>query len=264
MKERSLPFFKFDALKWLSTSSKVQLLDHAEKGTFIDLLAMCWSENGFFKVDDFLFRKLRVDKGTLTKRLQTLLDLEIISIKNDILSVKFIDSQIQERKEFLEQAKENGKKGGRPKRVPQPKQKAESISRKKKEERKEPPISPQGEILFPDVLDTEEFKEAWTRWEKHMRELHKRITPTARDIQLINLAKEGHDRAIRIINQSFNYRKLVFDLEDDPEEEMDDFTVDLKRRIAENAGKPGPFAPVERTPEEIEEIKRINEEIKRA
>ena len=118
----SLPFFKLDADAWLT--GKTQLLSMEEKGTLIDLLCRIWKEeNGAIPNDEFLHRLLRVDKATLSKALATFSDLKIVCEKDGVLSVKFLNEQLKQRKDYLEKMSACGRKGGRPKKGSKPKNK---------------------------------------------------------------------------------------------------------------------------------------------
>lgn len=57
-------------------------------------------------------------------------------------------------------------------------------------------------VIFPPVLDVPEFLEAWGRWEKHRREIRKRLTPSTTQKQLAKLAAMGSADAAASINQS--------------------------------------------------------------
>ena len=126
---KALPFFKFDADSWLT--GKIQLLSAQEKGIFIDLLARIWKENGCLKNTAVLHRLIRVQKATLSKSFEAFSQLGIMEEKDGFLRVKFIDEQLEQRREYIEAQREIGRRGGRPKKGSKPKQKAES--RKQKE-----------------------------------------------------------------------------------------------------------------------------------
>lgn len=123
----TMPFFKFDAAAWLT--GKVQLLTPAEKGIFIDLLARMWHENGRLRLDGILHRQLHCDKQNLTDALRVYQELGIMNVDGDVLSVKFMLAQIEERQQFVEKKRLAGSLGGKHR---QAKQKAESISREQK------------------------------------------------------------------------------------------------------------------------------------
>ena len=57
-------------------------------------------------------------------------------------------------------------------------------------------------IEFPSSLDTPEFRNAWTEWERHRRESRKPITPTSRKQQFSKLDALGPARAIAALQHS--------------------------------------------------------------
>ncbi len=56
--------------------------------------------------------------------------------------------------------------------------------------------------FFPPSLDTQAFREAWTRWMDYRREIRKPLTPTTVAAQLKKLAVLGPDAAVASIDQS--------------------------------------------------------------
>lgn len=102
------PWFKFTATNWLSGS--VQLLSDSEKGTYIDLIAMIWKEGGKLDNNKILSRKLRLDYATACDRINSYCELGILQCENGILSIKFIDEQIDLIKDRSEKARENAEK----------------------------------------------------------------------------------------------------------------------------------------------------------
>jgi hypothetical protein len=56
--------------------------------------------------------------------------------------------------------------------------------------------------LIPLNLETEAFREAWSRWHDHLKAKRKPATPHARDLQLRSMAEMGEARAIAAINHS--------------------------------------------------------------
>jgi len=145
--QRKLPFFKFDAAAWLL--GKIQILSREDKGTFIDILATIWYENGQVKNDRFLPSKLKVSSTDLQGTLSNLEELGIVYQKDGFLRVKFIDTLLEERSEFIEKCSKSGRKSAMKRKVPSTKQKAESISisisREQKEEINTPYNPPAGD-----------------------------------------------------------------------------------------------------------------------
>ncbi len=56
--------------------------------------------------------------------------------------------------------------------------------------------------LFPEALDTQEFRSAWRRWTQHRIEIRHKLTPTTISRQLASLAKIGSVEAVARIDQS--------------------------------------------------------------
>ena len=110
---KALPIFKFDADEWLT--GKIQLLSAQEKGIFIDLVARIWKENGALKNTEVLPRLVRVPKATLAKSLQAFFQLGIMVEKDGVLSVKFVDAQLEARREYAEKQRAFGRMRGKKK-----------------------------------------------------------------------------------------------------------------------------------------------------
>ena len=55
---------------------------------------------------------------------------------------------------------------------------------------------------LPEMLNTARFREAWAEWEKHRREIKKRLTPMAIRKQFGQLVSMGEARAVEAINHS--------------------------------------------------------------
>jgi uncharacterized protein YdaU (DUF1376 family) len=110
-----LRYFTFDAMKWLSIDSRVQLLSYEEKGIFIELCARIFCENGVLINDELLHRKMRIEKQLLTNCLNLLSELKLLLFEGNKMSVKFIDEEIKNVYEKSKTYSENGRKGGRPK-----------------------------------------------------------------------------------------------------------------------------------------------------
>lgn len=102
------PWFKFTSTNWLSGS--VQLLDAAEKGTYIDLIAMIWKEGGKLENTKILHRKLRLDNATACDRINSYCDLDILVCENNFLSIKFLDDQIDSYKTTCDKNSKNAAK----------------------------------------------------------------------------------------------------------------------------------------------------------
>lgn len=142
---RKMPFYKFDADAWLL--GKIQSCDHRTKGIFADLTALAWRENNIVRRDKFLANKLKVTSSELDSTLSDLEDLEIVHEKDGILSIKFIQEQLNEREEYLERCRAGGKKSANVRKSTSTKQKAESRYLKEKSLGEKENFSENGEPL---------------------------------------------------------------------------------------------------------------------
>ena len=59
-----------------------------------------------------------------------------------------------------------------------------------------------GAVALPLVLDTDEFRKAWTEWISHRREIKKPLTPSTTRAQLDHLAGLGEKRAVAAIRHT--------------------------------------------------------------
>jgi hypothetical protein len=57
-------------------------------------------------------------------------------------------------------------------------------------------------VELPEGLDCEEFREAWTRWTKHRKEIRESLTPSTTAAQLKRLGAWGVTRAVAAIDYS--------------------------------------------------------------
>jgi hypothetical protein len=55
---------------------------------------------------------------------------------------------------------------------------------------------------LPPCLETEKFRSAWERWERHRREIGKPLKPTMRQSQLAMLAAKGESDAVAMIDHT--------------------------------------------------------------
>lgn len=73
-----------------------------------------------------------------------------------------------------------------------------------------PPLSPKGEnarfnpeqVILPPELDTDAFREAWTLWCRHRREIKKPLKPTMAEQQLNQFVEWGEARSIAAIRHT--------------------------------------------------------------
>ena len=105
-------YFKFDAKTWLSKASKIQVLTFAEKGLFVELCSLCLLNHGSVEDNDFLSRKLSLDKQTFSEMKQALISASVLLSEDGKLSVKFINEQLCEMAEKSQINAVNGRTGG--------------------------------------------------------------------------------------------------------------------------------------------------------
>ncbi len=106
---KDLPYFKFFCSEW--NDGDITLEDYEVQGLFINLCSYYWSNEC-----DLLFAKAEKKFRNAPEDLwQTLLDAEIIQSIDGKLVIKFLDEQKEERQAKSITNRENGKKGGRPK-----------------------------------------------------------------------------------------------------------------------------------------------------
>lgn len=83
--------------------------------------------------------------------------------------------------------------------------------KRREEKNKEiPPLSPKGEksrfnpeqVILPPDLDTDAFREAWTLWCRHRREIKKPLKPTMAEQQLNQFVEWGEARSIAAIRHT--------------------------------------------------------------
>ena len=70
-----------------------------------------------------------------------------------------------------------------------------------RKEPSEPSIEPPA-VISPDILKSERFSKSWAEWEKHRREIKKKLSPTTAHKQLAMLAEWGEEKAVYEIERS--------------------------------------------------------------
>jgi hypothetical protein len=109
---KELPYFKFIVSEWLNGS--ITLEDYETQGLFINICAYYWNKEGDITITE-IKRRLKDMKPTA---FDSLIKTGIISSnKNDKLTIKFLDEQLTERKGVSQINSQNGKLGGRPKKI---------------------------------------------------------------------------------------------------------------------------------------------------
>ncbi|MBN2640368.1 MAG: hypothetical protein JXR78_01805 [Victivallales bacterium] len=203
-------FLKFRPSKWLSTASKAQLLTHEEKGLFIDLIAMMMTEeikvlsksektekselpkvgNCFFS-DFTLPLKLKTEKSKFELLISKLICFGLVFVENGILRSKFIDSCLLEIKSRSEINRENGMRGGRPK-------KPKNQDKDKDKDIKEKINKKESELLISETVTKstlpEDLKSKFIEWLEVREVAHGSMPPRAQDAQLAKLLRLPEER----------------------------------------------------------------------
>lgn len=101
---KALPFFKFDPTEWLIGRISFQPVDI--QGAFVQCCSMYWKLGGNMKDSDIDFR---IGK----EYLQKLKDLGFVKQKEEgLLSIVFLDNQLEECEKMREQMRSIGRNGG--------------------------------------------------------------------------------------------------------------------------------------------------------
>lgn len=105
---KQLPYFKFYVNQWLN--GDITLEEENVQGVFINICVYYWSKECFVTFEQ-LSKKFKAN----IDQINTLINSNIIKQKNNRICINFLDEQIVERNGQKSINKENGKKGGRPK-----------------------------------------------------------------------------------------------------------------------------------------------------
>lgn len=103
---KELPFYKFTATEWLTGDIYFENFDI--QGLFISVCATYWKQD----CDITLSRLKQRLSNASTEQWQRLIDGNYIKVKNDIVSIKFLDEQIRELSDQHKKKVEAGRKGG--------------------------------------------------------------------------------------------------------------------------------------------------------
>jgi hypothetical protein len=201
-----LPYFKFTTAKW--QLGKVALEDYYTQGLFINICAYYWAKSGLVGYDE-IRQKFRARKS----RFQKLVDKKLIKVENDLISISFLDRQLETFEHIKKINSANGKLGGRKSEANATEGKAianqsvsdrQSIGDKEKEEDKEE----EGEEkekekgAGADALLPGPLQEKWVEWEQHLREKKCRLTPSTKKLQIEKLRAMTPSLAVATINYS--------------------------------------------------------------
>lgn len=102
---KNFHYFKFIATEWLT--GDIVFEDFELQGIFINICALYWHRDGKLTIDE-------IEKRLKTPRLTNLTD-RFISVKDGLISIKFLDEQLIEAGHTSKINSINGSKGGRPK-----------------------------------------------------------------------------------------------------------------------------------------------------
>jgi hypothetical protein len=108
---KELPYFKFHVSEWIN--GNITLEDFYVQGVFANICAYYWFRSGELTLTEI---KRRLSKAKPTA-FEALIRSGIISVENDVLSIKFLDEQLADRVDTSKENSKNGKLGGRPKKA---------------------------------------------------------------------------------------------------------------------------------------------------
>jgi hypothetical protein len=201
-------YFKFYGNTWLSSMSKIQLCTHEQKGIFIDICAYCLVGNGWTDNDEFLAERLRVEKGSLSEALGRLLKLKLLVSDSSKLGVKFILKMLEEEKRRKKEASENGKKGGRPKRVGKgsSQEQVQEQVQEQEIEKKELSCESFKENAAPTlgIFKDPELKTLFDSFVSHVSEVKRKPSGAQMDAWQRQCSDMGKAKAIAALNNSIN------------------------------------------------------------
>ena len=158
---KELPYFKFFVSEW--NDGDITLEDLETQGLFINLCSYYWSNGCKITLSKSIKKFRFADK----KLFDNLINNEIIHVNEDLITINFLDEQKEERERNSLKNRENGKKGGRPK--------------KPKETQDKPTENPMG---F-DSQSEQESKQKAIREEEKREEKKRREKKRKEDIDFI-------------------------------------------------------------------------------
>ena len=106
---KDLPYFKFITSEWLD--GEITLEELEMQGLFINICALYWSKEGRLYLSKLKKRFRHAQESSF----ETLINEGFLQIDADLVSISFLDEQLEERAEKSRKNSINGKKGGRPK-----------------------------------------------------------------------------------------------------------------------------------------------------
>ncbi len=175
-------------------------IQFAEVGLYIRLLCVQWSTGKLPPENHMLSSYGKGD--TPVDQVKTKFQV----CEDGFLRNKRMEDERKKQEAYRKSRSDNGKQGGRPK-----KPYGYSSLSKTKAKKSSPSPSPstnnntkQVEV-FPEALRTEEFREAWNRWNEHLKQKGKPATPHASDLQISKLEKMGAKKAVVTINHCIEH-----------------------------------------------------------
>lgn len=194
---KELPYFKFEPGAW--DSGNIQMCSRESKGLFVDLCSLYWSRLG--EVPYALALQKLCNSNRLA--LQELEKYEIIVIKDDQITIEFLDEQLLERGVVSEKRREAAQKRWSDANALQMQSKSNAKRREEKrvEEKKKEEKIGAGVIDFPFEL-TSPLGIAWLEWEQFRFEKKQKLVPSTILRQLKFLGGRPDSEAIAIIDQS--------------------------------------------------------------
>lgn len=147
---KGLPYFKFTPSEWLT--GDICFEDLEAQGLFINICAWYWQRDGVLSIDDI---NKRYNKPTALISLSN----RFFNVQNNLISIEFLDEQLEERKHISKTNSKNGSKGGRPKTLEEKPTALISLSETKpnenpirKEEEKNKNLVVSGKVVYWEVF----------------------------------------------------------------------------------------------------------------
>jgi hypothetical protein len=182
---KGLPYFKFTPTEWLT--GDICYEDFEVQGLFINICALYWQRDGKLSVEDI---NRRYKKPTA---FDSLID-RFISVIDGLITIDFLDEQLEERGHQSVVNSANGKKGGRPKtKGTKPNANRNESELKAKESQQEEEEEKEKELLF------ESF---WNMY-------NKKVDKKTAHIRFFNLKKSDIDKIFLTLP---NYLKINADI----------------------------------------------------
>lgn len=106
---KELPYFKFEPAEYLT--GDISFCSLSAQGFFIVICSYYWQRNCELTKTQLLKRLNKVDE------FNELVSENIILLEDETIKIKFLDEQLDEVKKTSKTNSENGKKGGRPRKI---------------------------------------------------------------------------------------------------------------------------------------------------